>query len=102
MQLADGVPSAGVPQVILPVWSDTYEAPRRAELLGVGCWGNPTSAPKCAAVEVGPALIDVVLGPKAVQMRARAKEVAAICVRGGLGRTKAAKEILKFISAKTS
>ena len=95
---ADKITSAGVPQVVLPVWSDTYEAPQRAQFLGIGCWGNPRSAPSCTAAEVGPALIKVILGPEAAQMQVRAKEVAELSRRGGHGRTIAAKEILKNLS----
>lgn len=90
--------SAGVPQVILPVWLDTYEAPHRAAWLGVGRGGNPMSAPKIDSYELAPVLVEVILGKGAAQMRAKAQELAVICARGGLGRENAAREILAMMS----
>ncbi|KAF5319763.1 hypothetical protein D9758_018848 [Tetrapyrgos nigripes] len=52
--------SAGVPQVILPVWYDTYDYARRVECLGIGVYGSANSAPRADAQEFGRALIKVV------------------------------------------
>uniref|UniRef100_A0A0W0F2B8 Glycosyltransferase family 1 protein n=1 Tax=Moniliophthora roreri TaxID=221103 RepID=A0A0W0F2B8_MONRR len=52
--------SVGVPHVILPVWYNAYGYGRRVELLRVGVWGSPTSAPYAEAKEFGAALVKVV------------------------------------------
>jgi len=58
---------------------DCYDFASRAEFLGIGRWANKQAMPKCTAQEVGPILVDVVLGPKAQEMRTRVQELAALC-----------------------
>ncbi|KAL2010961.1 hypothetical protein VTN00DRAFT_3679 [Thermoascus crustaceus] len=69
---------AGVPHVILPHGLDTYDFARKAEYLGNGAYGNPSSAPRVEADEFRKAL-EVALSPEVV---AKAKEVVKV-VRGG-------------------
>ncbi|SPQ23085.1 03f8b00b-9304-4255-8b5f-6a0b5eeade64 [Thermothielavioides terrestris] len=73
--------TSGIPQVVLPPWMDCYDFASRAEVLGIGRWGNQKTMPACTARELGPILIDVVLGPKAPAMRARVQELAALCAK---------------------
>jgi UDP:flavonoid glycosyltransferase YjiC (YdhE family) len=88
--------SAGIPQVVLPVWMDTFDFARRAELLGIGRWGNKISRrTKPWGGELGNAMVDVVLSPQSPQMKAKAQELAQLCDRDGGGRVIAAKIILK-------
>ncbi|OAA48786.1 3-hydroxyacid dehydrogenase/reductase [Cordyceps fumosorosea ARSEF 2679] len=92
--------SAGVPQVVLPVWGDTYDFAKRAEWLGVGRFGSWKHAPKVDEKELGGVLKDVVLGPKAASFKAKAAELAALCKKEGGGRRVAAKTILAALDDK--
>jgi len=76
------------------VWADTYDYGPRVEFLGIGRWGSRTASPKCKADELGPVLVDVVLGPEAGDMKRRARELAQVCVAKGKGRDVAAREVL--------
>ncbi|KAL2848801.1 hypothetical protein BJY01DRAFT_233777 [Aspergillus pseudoustus] len=68
---------AGVPQVILPVWYDTYDFAQRVEYLGVGVWGSKMSAPAINGPELGKAIIRVLHGEESLSMQERAKSIAA-------------------------
>ncbi|ODA80786.1 hypothetical protein RJ55_03745 [Drechmeria coniospora] len=92
--------SAGVPQVILPVWGDTYDFAKRVEWLGIGKFGSAKNAPKCCSRELGPILEQVVLGSDAMRMKRRAAELARICQDGGGGRAVAAQKMLDMIRTK--
>ncbi|KAI0197522.1 glycosyltransferase family 1 protein [Astrocystis sublimbata] len=69
--------AAGVPQVVCPVWIDTYEFATRAEMLGIGVKGNEVAAPNLKADELVRAL-DKVLEDSvdAIGMREKAKRLA--------------------------
>ncbi|KAK4098901.1 glycosyltransferase family 1 protein [Parathielavia hyrcaniae] len=84
---------AGVPQVLVPSWADCYDYGVRVEYLGVGRWGNRQAAPVWSTSELGPILVDVVMGPNADTVRTRAKELAALCSKTP-GADVAAKAIL--------
>ncbi|KAL8371572.1 hypothetical protein RB595_001390 [Gaeumannomyces hyphopodioides] len=90
--------SAGVPHVVLGVWMDTYDFANRAEYLGIGIWGNKRSKPGCRPEELGPALIDVLMGPRSAQMKQKVAELARLCAANGGGRAMAAKTILDEIA----
>lgn len=47
--------------------------------MGVGLWGNKEGMPRSKAQELAPIVIDAVLGPKAEQLRARVRQLAALC-----------------------
>ncbi|KAL2788683.1 hypothetical protein BJX66DRAFT_326924 [Aspergillus keveii] len=68
---------AGVPQVILPVWYDTYDFARRVEYLGVGLWGSKTSAPAINGPELGKALTRVLHSEESSSMQEKAKSIAS-------------------------
>ncbi|CAG9945057.1 unnamed protein product [Clonostachys rosea f. rosea IK726] len=89
--------SAGVPQVILPVWGDTYDFAKRVEWLGIGKFGSPWNAPQCSARELGPILEQVVLGPRSKSMKEKAVELAQLCENNGGGRRVAAQKILEML-----
>ncbi|CAG8099101.1 unnamed protein product [Penicillium salamii] len=61
---------AGIPQVVLPQWFDTYDCPSRVEWLGIGLHGSRKVAPRIAALELSSALLQV-LKDKGIQSRAR-------------------------------
>lgn len=67
------LPRAGVPQVILPQWFDTYDCPARVEWLGIGLHGSRNVAPKINGSELSSAL-QRVLKDKGIQRRVRAIE----------------------------
>jgi hypothetical protein len=85
--------AAGVPQVVLPVWIDCFDFANRAEVLGVGLWGNRTARPRCVARELGPVLVESVFGAGARGRTRRAREMAGVCARDP-GRMVAARTIL--------
>jgi len=68
--------SAGVPQVVLPVWIDTYDFAIRVEYLGIGVWGNRVAAPYAEGAELGGALVQVVDGSDSAAMLAKARQIA--------------------------
>ncbi|KAK4143189.1 uncharacterized protein C8A04DRAFT_37726 [Dichotomopilus funicola] len=71
--------TSGVPQVVIPPWLDCYDFATRAEFLGIGRWGSKQAMPRCTTAELGPILVDVVLGPNAKAMRTKVQELAALC-----------------------
>lgn len=90
--------SAGIPQVVLPVWMDTYDFARRAEILGIGRWGNQNNNGKlCKGGELGSILIEVLMGGQWSSYVENAKRLAGICQEEGGGRVKAARNILAEI-----
>lgn len=94
----NGTYSAGVTQVVLPVWFDTYDFARRVDYLGIGLIGNRRNAPKCARSELGPVLIRAVFGTEARRMRNTAAAIAKSCRATGGGREIAAQAILELLS----
>ncbi|KAK4224320.1 hypothetical protein QBC38DRAFT_515248 [Podospora fimiseda] len=88
--------SAGVPQVVLPVWMDTYDFARRAEYLGIGRWGNRQCGADsiCKGEELGSVLIDVVVGGRWSVYADNAEKLAELCKKNGGGRAIAARHIL--------
>jgi UDP:flavonoid glycosyltransferase YjiC (YdhE family) len=94
---ADGRGSAGVPQVVLPVWIDCFDFANRAEMLGIGLWGNKSTVPKNSASELGPAMIEVLLGSRSNVMRNQARDLAEVCRREGEGRVIAARAVMQQI-----
>ncbi|KAJ3770738.1 hypothetical protein FB446DRAFT_790233 [Lentinula raphanica] len=87
--------SAGVPQVVLPVWYDTYDYATRVEWLGIGLWGSHRSAPHAEASEFGEALSRVAgSNAEAETFRSKAEGLAERCRTQYTGRVRAANEIL--------
>ncbi|KAL4918150.1 hypothetical protein BDW62DRAFT_210643 [Aspergillus aurantiobrunneus] len=68
---------AGVPQIVLPVWFDTYDFAARVEYLGIGVWASKTSAPAINALELGKAFRRVLLSEESLAMREKATMIAA-------------------------
>lgn len=91
--------SAGVPQVVLPLWMDTFDFARRAESLGIGRWGNQVAGTLCEKTELGSVLVDVVAGERSSGYAQKARELAELCKRSGGGRVIAARHLLAEIEA---
>jgi hypothetical protein len=51
---------AGIPQLVLAQWYDTYDYARRAKYLGIGVYGNRSVAPFVNSAEFRQALTTVV------------------------------------------
>ncbi len=76
-----------------PPWADCYDFANRAELLGIGRWGNKRARPRWTTEELGAQLVEVVLGPESEEIRNRAAELAKRFPEDA-GRNRAAREIL--------
>ncbi|KAG8629713.1 hypothetical protein KVT40_001332 [Elsinoe batatas] len=85
---------AGVPQLVVPIWWDTYEYAERAKYHRIGAIGNPGVAPSVDPDFFGSELVRV-LGDD--DIKRRATEVGAACGRRGEGREIAADAILKWM-----
>jgi UDP:flavonoid glycosyltransferase YjiC (YdhE family) len=94
--------SAGLPQIVLPCWWDTYEFAIRVEYLGIGIYGSrkSKSAPKANGVEFGESLIALndEDNENSRLIRERARKLAEVCNAYG-GRVKAADKILEFAAS---
>ncbi|KAH7310458.1 hypothetical protein B0I35DRAFT_378169 [Stachybotrys elegans] len=88
---------AGVPQALLPAWTDCYDFANRVELLGIGRWANKRAKPRWEEHELFSALIDVLFGPESAQIRKTAEEVARRHPEYQ-GRQRAAQEIIDYLA----
>ena len=83
------------PQVVLPLWYDTYDFAARVEHLGIGTRGNKRSAPRVDGEEFGAALSTIVddTAEKRLSISDRAKAVGKICGNAGEGRVRACEKV---------
>lgn len=86
--------AAGVPQVVCPVWLDTYDFATRVEYFGIGVRGNRAAAPRVKGEELALALEAVVDNAEAEDMRQRASKLSMAVGGADLGREKAADWVL--------
>lgn len=91
--------SAGVPQVVLPQWTDCYDYSQRVEWLGIGRLGARKRKPQWQADELAGELLAVLRGEGADKMKQKAKEVATMCQKHGDGATTAARLIMEQVKA---
>ncbi|KAL1968551.1 hypothetical protein VTN77DRAFT_1761 [Rasamsonia byssochlamydoides] len=88
----------GVPQVVLPMWADTYDYAVRAEWLGVGIWGNRHAAPFWTAEETSQAVLKIISGGDSGNGSYHRKAKAlATPSREQAGRNVAAREIVRLV-----
>lgn len=85
--------TSGLPQVVLPAWIDYFDFANRAEMLGVRKRGNKSARPRCTAMELGPILVDVIIGPNHGMYTKRAMELSRGCGTD-IGRHRAVRLIL--------
>ena len=90
--------SAGIPQVLLPAWSDCFDYGNRVELLKVGRWANKVAKPSWKRNELASALEEVILSDKAAAILEQVKRLSKNYPEGA-GRNYAAKEILSAIQS---
>lgn len=86
--------AAGVPQIVCPVWLDTYDFATRVEYLGIGARGNSTAAPKINSEELALALGKVVAQGAVEGMRKQARKLAGAVGGVNAGRKAAAGVVL--------
>ena len=86
---------AGVPQILLPTWFDTYVNAAKVEYLGIGVFANKKSAPGVGRKAFTDALRKVLKDGK---MRAKAKELGILC-RKTVGRELACDKIVEVARA---
>ncbi|KKP02842.1 hypothetical protein THAR02_05072 [Trichoderma harzianum] len=84
---------AGVPQLVLPGWADCYDFANRAELIGIGRWGNKKAKPRWQKDELCETLAQVLFGAEAEEINLRAKKLAQKYAEGD-GRRFAAEVLL--------
>ncbi|RHZ55047.1 glycosyltransferase family 1 protein [Aspergillus thermomutatus] len=88
---------AGVPQVILPVWFDTYEFAARVEWLKIGIWANRKTAPAINGKHLGRSLIRILASNDSPKIFANAKVLASL-LGPREGRVVACEKIIEFIN----
>lgn len=88
-----------MPQLVLPIWVDTYEYAERARHLGIGLIGNVGVAPRVESMQMGLKLLQVINDET---IKKRAEEVGAACKRRGEGREIAAAEIIQWAQKRRS
>lgn len=91
---------AGVPQVVLPQWTDCYDYAERVELHGIGLHGSRIHKPRWHVDETSAAIISVLYGPDALSMKHNARRMADICRAKGDGADNAARRVLMEINAR--
>ncbi|GIK02013.1 hypothetical protein Aspvir_006056 [Aspergillus viridinutans] len=85
---------AGVPQVVLPQWTDCYDYAQRVELLGIGRLGSRKAKPHWSADELSKALLDVLISESSAAIKDKAIGLANLCDEKGNGADVAARVLL--------
>jgi UDP:flavonoid glycosyltransferase YjiC (YdhE family) len=76
-------PSAGVPQVVLPLWADLYNYAQLAEQTGVGVWACRATSPEWTPECIRDDILKVALNET---LRTKAREISAEAGKNGPGR----------------
>ncbi len=71
--------AAGKPQIILPAWMDCYDFANRVEFLGLGGWAHKRTTLRVEAADLSAAFVEVLLGPRAAEIKANARRLGALC-----------------------
>lgn len=91
--------SAGIPQVIAPIWFDTFDFAQRVEYLGIGYWGNQLHAPGVSGPELGQAVKRILFTERGRKVARRAREMASK-VGSKEGRVVASEKIMRLTPSK--
>ncbi|KAI5357440.1 Putative UDP-glucuronosyl/UDP-glucosyltransferase [Septoria linicola] len=78
--------ASGVPQVVVPLWADLYNFAQLAESRGVGVWACREMSPEWSGECLAEAILNVVVGQRAREVRRKADEMRKECERWGVGR----------------
>ncbi|KAF5710935.1 UDP-glycosyltransferase 84B2 [Fusarium mundagurra] len=89
---------SGIPQALLPAWTDCYDFANRVELLGIGRWANQQARPRWKEDELADALLEILFGPESTGMRKRTEEIASRHP-DWKGRQMASQEILDYLAS---
>jgi UDP:flavonoid glycosyltransferase YjiC (YdhE family) len=81
--------------MILPLWFDLYNIANAAEYLGIGIWAGRETTPKWGVETIVDGLRVILLSPKSVSIREKARELGVVARQYG-GSRKAADEIAKL------
>jgi hypothetical protein len=93
--------SAGLPQVILPLWADLYNFAALAETIGVGVWGCKETTPDWTSECLTSSLLRILDGTQnSVSFRNKAKLLGDKVQAGDKGRDIAAREVAKLAYVK--
>ncbi|KAI0202027.1 hypothetical protein F4808DRAFT_450008 [Astrocystis sublimbata] len=87
--------SAGIPQVILPLWLDLYGFAQLAEYAGIGVWGCRETSPTWTADCLSEAILRVVHGDESRSFQHKAHELHLLA-QASPGRHVAASEIARL------
>ncbi|KAF7550147.1 hypothetical protein G7Z17_g5916 [Cylindrodendrum hubeiense] len=88
--------SAGVPQIILPLWIDLYDFAQLVEYLGIGVWGCQDTSPHWTAECLADAFLKILeSGEMSANMKQRAKGFGEQAQQRS-GRSIAADEVAKL------
>jgi UDP:flavonoid glycosyltransferase YjiC (YdhE family) len=88
--------SAGVPQIVLPMWVDLFNYAQLAEQTGVGLWGCRSTTPDWTPQCLEESIVSVAFGPGSEKFRAKAREISVEAKRDGLGRDIAARRVAEL------
>ncbi|CAG9949088.1 unnamed protein product [Clonostachys rosea f. rosea IK726] len=67
---------AGVPQVILPLWFDLYNAGRTVEYLGIGIWPGQEVTPDWEAESLAKGFLEALTGESSKSLQSKARSLA--------------------------
>ncbi|KAK6066196.1 UDP-glucoronosyl and UDP-glucosyl transferase [Seiridium cupressi] len=87
--------SAGIPQVILPQWTDCYDYGQRVEILGIGKLGNSPATARFTAKSISEAVRQVLFSEAAKTIEQRAMDLADIVRSRGAGADNTAQVLLQ-------
>ncbi|KAK2599137.1 hypothetical protein QQS21_005398 [Conoideocrella luteorostrata] len=80
---------AGLPQVILPLWADTYDCAQMAEHLGIGIWPGQNIAPLWDAETLSQGFMEILTGTKSLLIQKKAAALGEVARRYGGSKTAA-------------
>ncbi|ORY71026.1 family 1 glycosyltransferase [Pseudomassariella vexata] len=87
--------AAGVPQIIIPFWTDLYDFARTAEDSDIGVFATKDTAPQWTVEGLSEAFLRVVHGKESSRMRKNTRRLSAIAKKNR-GRYVTAREIAKL------
>jgi UDP:flavonoid glycosyltransferase YjiC (YdhE family) len=85
-QLTDQPHSAGVPQIVLPLWADLYNYAQLAEQLGVGFWACRETSPDWTPECLSDGIVKVAASSESEAFQTKAREISAAAGKDGHGR----------------